>query len=239
VEEVGVDRRTALDLLRRAGEVDRRSQEVLLAVEEEKHFDGVVLVALEAAEVGLVGATVHHRAAVGVDRAAVLSDDGMPQAPSHGASLAILPSLGRGLRHPVDEELGVLGRLDDPFLGNVIGRFSEHRAGVGVRAAHEQLLHVKVRQALGDALPQCDEHIVREPDDVAGDHDRRIERAVAFARLERHHLGRDRALDGTRDPRVHLTPQGHRLSMRNVRFRHTDIEIRSLARRRDDNRRRS
>ena len=71
------------------------------------------------------GATVHRRVPAGVDRAAVLSDDGMPEAPSRGAGLAILPGLGRGLRHPVDEEPGVLGRLDDPFLGNVMRPFFE------------------------------------------------------------------------------------------------------------------
>jgi hypothetical protein len=151
VEEVGVDRRAALDLLRRAGEVDRRGQELFLAVEEEQHFDGVVFVALDASEVALVGAAVHHRAAVGVDRAAVVSDDGMPQAPRHGAGLAILP--GRATASDTRSMKNRRTRSAGQPLRRECGRpFSEHRAGVGVRAAHEQFLRVEVRQTLRHSL---------------------------------------------------------------------------------------
>jgi hypothetical protein len=85
VPEVGVDRREVLHLLRRAGDVDRRGQELPVAVPEEQHLDAVVFAGFEVAEVRRIGAAVHLRMPIGVDGAPVLRHDGVSQAPAHEA----------------------------------------------------------------------------------------------------------------------------------------------------------
>ena len=144
VPEVGVDGRAVLHLLRRAGDVDRRGQELPVAVPEEQHLDAVVLVAFDVAEVRPVRAAVHLRVPVGVDGATVLGHDGVPQAPADPARRPGLPGLHRRLGHAVDQERDVFGRLHDPVGGELIVPFLHHRRGVGVRGAEDELVDVEV-----------------------------------------------------------------------------------------------
>jgi len=102
VPEIGGDVILALDDLRGTGEVEDEASEALGRVPSEEHFDGVVLIPLDAVEVLVVGLAVHFRIAVEVCDATVVANDGMAERPTHAAGLTPIRGFDDDLGDPLD-----------------------------------------------------------------------------------------------------------------------------------------
>jgi len=225
--EVGVDRQPALRFLRRTGHVDRRGDQVLLLVPEEEHLQVVVLVALDAVESLGVGGAVHLGRAVGVDRAAILGDDGLALPPADLARPPLLPALGDRLGDSAGQKLHVLGRLHDAAFRQRVAALDRHRGIVRVRGTDEELVDVEACQT----RPHLVAHLLQNPrthgHQVPGDDDRLVEDLVPVVGLQGQGRGRDRRLDLVRDPQVPVAVQRDRLVRRDAHRGPADPEFRA------------
>ena len=225
VPEVGVDGRLPLDLLRRAGDVHRRGDQLAAAVPEEEHLDALVLRPLDAAEVGLVRGAVHHRLAVGIDGAPVLGDDRVPEAPADAGGPARLPGVRRRLGDPPGEEFGVFRRLHDPVLGDQVPPLLVDRRGVRVRGADHQLPDVEPGQPALEQRAGAVEDGPVDPHEVARDEDGVVDRPVPFPRLQGQRGRRHRAPDALGDARIHLALERDRPVGRDAHRRRADAKL--------------
>ncbi len=101
-----------------------------------------------------------------------------------------------------------------------------------VSRAEEEFLWIESRQQLVELVTHlCDDRAGDETD-VAGNHDRLVQRLFAFARLQGHRRRLERRIDCGPDPRVHLTLQRDRTIVGNARDggAHQQLGRRSRAR---------
>ena len=137
--EVGVHGRAPFDLLRGAGDVDRRGEQFPLAIPEEQHLDALVFRPFDAAEVR----PVRWGRTSGPGRRHRPSDDSGPPrhgpAPSRPDPACAIPRPSRRLGDPRGEELRILRRLHDPVPGDLVIPFLHDGRRVRVRGIEHAL----------------------------------------------------------------------------------------------------
>src|SRR5258706_15604060 len=93
--EVGIHERVSFNLLRGAGDVDRRGEQLALAVPEEEYLPPLVLGPFDAAEVGQIRRAIHLGMSIGIDRTPVLGHYRVAQSPAGASWFARLPGFHR------------------------------------------------------------------------------------------------------------------------------------------------
>jgi len=132
VPEIGADHQAA-GRLGRTGHRDGRGLEPPLGIVKTQNVDGVVLVAFDVAEVGIVGVPVHLGRPVAVDHAPIVAGDGVPQSPSHRSLRPVAPGPRHGVAHALEEERQVLLRRHCvAVVFVVVGALEHHRRRVRV-----------------------------------------------------------------------------------------------------------
>ena len=228
VPEVGIDSRTALDLLGRARDVDRGGDQFPVTVPEEEYLDAVVLVALDPPERRLVRAAVHLRVAIGVDGTAVLGHHGMPQAPTDKPRPAILPGARRDQSETVDQEGTILGGPEHTLLRELVHPVEQIRRRVRVGGIEDQLSRVEAGDPPLQSLANRFENLVPDHHEIARDQDRLVDHAISFSRFERQCRRSHWTFDTRGDPRVHLPRQRDRPVGRDAHRRPADVQLRRL-----------
>ncbi len=236
VPEIGVNRGLAFHHLRGAGDVNAGRQELLFRRPKEQQFQAVVRAALDAAEFGRAGGTVHLGGAVGIDGAAVVAHHGLPQPPAYAARLSLVPGAHADVHQPRHEEFHVFPGRHYPLLRNIVFPFFGHRPGVGVRGGQDQFARIEVGQlgAQAFAHPRRDERAERH--EIGGEQDGLVGRAIARARLEGHRCGGDRVVHAPRDAQVELPVESHGLVRGDADASRADAQLGSAAVHRDGRR---
>lgn len=192
VPVIRIDRQTALDLLCGAGDVDGGRHQILCAVPDQQYLDTMVLIPFHAAEVGPIGLSVHLSMTIGIHRAALLGDDGVPQPPAHRAWRPRLPGLHNHIGQAADEKLEILGRLHHAVRRDVIRALDEHRSAVRMRGGQDQLARIEIRQAIPDPLAHLLDESAPERREVAGNEQSLVDHLRAAAALQSQRHGRHR-----------------------------------------------
>jgi len=105
----------------------------------------VVLVALDAHELGPVEPGVHGGLSVAEHRAPVVADDGVAERPTHASRAAGFPCLDRGIAHLNGQEFQELGRLHDAF-GDFVVTLAHFGGRVSMGGVEHQLARVETGQ---------------------------------------------------------------------------------------------
>ncbi len=134
--------------------------------------------AFDAAEVGPVRGAVHLGMPVGVHRAAILGQNGVPEPPADPTGLAGFPGPDGRLGDARREELRVLGRLHDAVLRDLVIPLRHDGRRVGVGGVEDHLAAIDAGEAVADELPDPFEDRGLDRDEVAGDQDRLIDDLV-------------------------------------------------------------
>ena len=210
VPEVGVDGRSPFDLLRGAGDVDRRGEQFPLAVPEEQHLDALILRTFDAAEVRPIGGAVHLGPAVGIDRSPVLGHHGMSKSPADPTRLARFPGLDCGLGDPRREELRILRRLHDAVPGDLVIPFLHDGRRVRVRGVEQQFPDIQAGNPVLDPPANLLEDRVIDRHQVTRDQHSLIEHLVAVPGFQGQRRCHHRTLHVPGDPGMHLTRERNR-----------------------------
>ena len=234
VPEVGVYCSPSLDFLRRARDVHGHADQLSRRVPKEQRAHVTILVALQIAKLGQVGAAVHSRRAVGIHGTAIVGHRGVAESPSHAARPAALPCPGDGAGNTFHQEGPILLDLHDPLFGNLVFVRQQDGGRVRVRAVEKDLHGVQIRQTLLHFLANHRQNLGRDVDQVARDHDRQVLRLLARSRLDGNHAGRHRRLDLAGDSQMKLAGNGHRSVGGDVHFGRADEEFRGECSRRQN-----
>ena len=141
--EVGVHGRESFDLLGRTGDVDRRGEQFPFGIPEEEDFDPLIFRPFDPAKVRQIRGAVHLGMAIGVDRSPILGHHGMSQPPADATRLALArPSPPP--RRPGSKKIGVLRRLHDAVLGNLVFPFLHDGRRVRVGGVEQEFLAIEV-----------------------------------------------------------------------------------------------
>ena len=192
----------------------------------------MVLVTLDVAERGVVGATEHRGMTIGIRQPAIAADHGVAEPPGDGPHRPAFPSLHNRIGHPIIQQREVVLRLHGVAVGLlIICVLLQHRRRMGVGGGQEEFVDVKSRQPGGHVLTKS--LLDPRPDDaqIAGDQNRLIDRSTEIARLQSQHVDRQLALDGVRGPHGREAGQRHGRLGRDVGRGDADPEFRLRRRR--------
>ena len=223
--EVSVNGRTSFDLLRGAGDVDRRGEQFPLAVPEAQDLDTLILRTFDAAKVRPIGGSVHLGAAVGIDRSPILCHHGMSKSPANPTRPARFPSLDRGLGDPCREELRILRWLHDAVLGDLVIPFRHDGRSVRMRGVEQQFPDIQAGDPLRESPTNPLEDRVVDRHQIARDQHSLIDHLVAIPGFQGQRGCRHRTLHVPGNSGMHLARERNRPVRRNADSRPSHVQF--------------